>query len=100
MFLGFFTRALINGLILYASVHIVSRKGSKPEFHDVFFVALGITLVSIFLYIVLFPHIGYFSLVPVFAANILIVMRFLGLSILTAIIAIIVYEVISILLPF
>ncbi|MBD3276989.1 MAG: hypothetical protein GF388_01705 [Candidatus Aegiribacteria sp.] len=100
MFFGFFIRTMINGLILYASVHMVSRKGSKPEFHDVFFVALGITIVSMLLFFALFPSIGYLFLIPAFAANILILMRFLGMSILTAVIVIILYEVINLLLPF
>lgn len=99
MFYGFFVRAIINAFILSLCVRIVSRKGSRPDFQDVFFVALGITLVSTVLLILLFPGIGYFSLVPVFAVNVLIIMRFLGLGMVTAIIVLVVYEVINMLLP-
>lgn len=100
MFYGFFVRAIINAFILFFCVHIVSRKGSRPDFQDVFFVALGITFVSTVLLILLFPVTGYLSLIPIFAVNVLIIMRFLGLGMVTAIVALVVYEVINMLLPF
>ena len=100
MFLGFLVRAIINAMILLAAMHIVSHKGSKPEFIDVFYVSLGISFASILLTLLLFPSIGYLVLVPIFAAGILILMRFLGMSLLTAIVVLILFNIISTLLPF
>lgn len=100
MFYGFFVRAILNSLILFACVSIVSGKRSRPDFQDVFFVALGITIVSTVLLIMLFPGIGYFSLVPIFAVNVLIIMRFLGLGAVTAVVALVIYEAVNMLLPF
>jgi len=99
MFLGFFIRAVINASILFACLHIVSRRGSKPDFQDVFYVALGITLVSMLLLVLLVPKIGYFALVPVFIANVFILIQFLGMSIPTAVVVIILYETVNYILP-
>ena len=99
MFLGFFIRAVINTVILLAAMHIVSRRGSKPEFAEVFYVSVGISFVSVMLTFLLFADIGYLVLVPIFAASILILMKFLGMSLLTAIAVLIVFHVINYFLP-
>jgi len=100
MFLDFFIRAVINAIILLAAMHIVSRKGSKPDFIDVFYVSVGISFVSVMLTFLLFADIGYLVILPIFAAGIFILMRFLGMSLLTAITILIIFNIISSLLPF
>jgi len=99
LFLGFFIQAVINTVILLAAMHIVSRRGSKPDFLEVFYVSLGISFISVMLTFLLFRGIGYLVLVPIFAAGILILMKFLGMSLLTAISVLIVFHVINYFLP-
>lgn len=99
MFLGFVIRAGINALLLLAAMHIVSRKGSKPDFLTVFYVALGMTFVSSVLLLVLIPAIGFFALVPVAVANVLILMRFLGMDLPTAMVVFVIYQLIGLFLP-
>jgi len=100
MFMLFFIKTVINASILLAAFHIVSRKSAKPDFIDLFYVSLAISFVSVMLMLILFPSIGYLVLVPIFAAGIIILIRFLDMSLLTAITVLIIFNIISTLLPF
>ncbi len=80
-------------------MNLISQKGSKAKSFDVFYVSLAISFVSYMLTFFLFSGIGYLVLIPIFAANIFILMRFMGMTIRTAISVLIVLNVINYMLP-
>ena len=80
-------------------MNLISQKGSKAKSFDVFYVSLAISFVSYMLTFFLFNGIGYLVLIPIFAANIFILMRFMGMTIRTAISVLIVLNVINYMLP-
>lgn len=100
MFFGVFVRLMISATILYFSMRIVARRGAVPDFQDVFFAAVGITFVSVLLVFLLFPTMRYFSLIPIFAVNVLILMKFLDMGVLTAVVVLVIYEAANMFLPF
>ncbi len=99
MFHGFLIIRFMITIILLLSMNLISQKGSKAKSFDVFYVSLAISFVSYMLTFFLFTGIGYLVLIPIFAANIFILMRFMGMTIRTAISVLIVLNVINFMLP-